>query len=88
MFMTFPGIDPEKAWQIATNWSNRMPIDGRLEEGEVIEENDDVALCFWKGRKPPVPIFSQREYLVEFHKIRNVNGQGTNIMAGLNRVHD
>ena len=74
MFMTFPGIDPEKAWQIATNWSNRYPIDERFEEGEVIEENDEFALCFWKGRKFPIPIIAQREFIVEFHKIRNVDG--------------
>ena len=88
MFMTFPGIDPEKAWQIATNWSNRYPIDDRFEGAEVIDENDEYALCFWKGKKPPIPLFSQREFIVEFHKIRNVDGQGKNIMAGINRVHD
>jgi hypothetical protein len=86
--MTFPGIDSEKAWNIATNWSNRFPIDDRLEEGQVIDENDEHALCFWKRKKPPIPLFSQRDFLVEFHKVKNVDGQGKHIMAGINRVHD
>ena len=40
-----------------------------------------------KSKKPAVAVISQREFLVEGHKILNGAGEGKHVFASLSRLH-
>ena len=84
---TFPGIPLEKAWANAMNFTQRSSYDTRFVEPTFFEENDSYVYYYAKSPKPPTAIISQREFLVEGHKIPNGGGEGKHIFVSLNRVH-
>ena len=86
--MTFPGVDVETAWKIMSNITERRVYDKRLLDTEIFEENENVCYMYGKSKKPPVPLVSQRDYLVEFQKIRDGSGEGRHVLCSLNRVHN
>jgi len=56
--MLFPGLDPQKAWAIASTISERSKYDERMVDVEIFHEDDHSAYYYMKGKKPPVPIFA------------------------------
>ena len=40
-----------------------------------------------KSKKPAVAVISQREFLIEGHKILNGAGEGKHVYASLSRLH-
>ena len=85
--MLFPGLDPQKAWAIASTISERSKYDDRMVDVEIYHEDENSAYFYMKGKKPPVPLFAQRENIVELFKIPNGAGEGRNLICGLNRTH-
>lgn len=69
------------------NFTARSAYDTRFVDSKIFEENDEYVYFFAKLPKPPVAVISQREFLLEGHKIPNGAGEGKHLFASLNRVH-
>ena len=69
------------------NITARCEYDPRFIEPQIFEENDEYVYMYTKSPKPPVKIISQREFLIEGHKILNGAGEGKHVFASLNRLH-
>ena len=54
---------------------------------EIYHEDEDSAYYYMKGKKPPVPLFAQRENIVEIFKLPNGAGEGKHLICGLGRTH-
>ena len=69
------------------NFTARSAYDTRFVEPKFFEENDSYVYFYAKLPKPPVAVISQREFLLEGHKIPNGAGEGRHVFVSLNRVH-
>lgn len=69
------------------NFTARSAYDTRFVDPKFFEENDNYVYFYAKLPKPPVAVISQREFLVEGHKIPNGAGEGRNVFVSLNRLH-
>ena len=54
---------------------------------EIYHEDEHSAYYYMKGNKPPIPLFAQRENIVELFKLPNGAGEGRHLLCGLSRTH-
>jgi hypothetical protein len=69
------------------NFTARSAYDTRFVDPKFFEENENYVYFYAKLPKPPVAVISQREFLVEGHKMPNGAGEGRHVFVSLNRLH-
>ena len=68
---TFPAIEPEDLFELISNIEKRVKWDERWVEGKVIQKDDNSTILHTKTPKPPIPLISQRELVLQFWNIKN-----------------
>ena len=74
--MYFPTIDPDSLFELAANFDERLKWDKeRLLDGKILESTStneyNSYIIYNKGRKIPVPLVKQRDYVGKYYTIKN-----------------
>uniref|UniRef100_A0A7S3FXL6 START domain-containing protein n=1 Tax=Strombidium rassoulzadegani TaxID=1082188 RepID=A0A7S3FXL6_9SPIT len=85
--MIIPDVEVDAVYDLISNLPERLKWDKRWLEGKVVEDKPESSILYWKTPKPPIPLVSSREMLVEIFNLKNGLGDGKHIQVMKSAEH-
>ena len=81
---TFPQIEPDAMFELMGNIQVRMQWDERWIKPKILQQNADGSVIMHVNTpKPPIPLVSQRDLVLEMYSLKDVKAQDIHmVIAG------